>query len=365
MTEETDYLRAIIQSLHSAVLTFTPEGKIVLANPAAVQMFRLPEDWQGKHFQDILHLMLSHTLQTAWDDVVTNGHSRRRMECRMDYGGGSVMELGFSLSPLSNGKNSLLGVVLIGQNITMLKEYTAIHEFAKLKGAFLGRVSNEFRTPLVSILGFSEVLGSSDHMPDSLKSFCAIIHEEAIRLNRMLEQLLSLSELESEKVALDRQHINIGELLKSRIQFLKEKEHVSEFTFEEEISSCICGLDPTKGAQLIDNLLSNAMKYSGVSKEIKVGVSDSRPPFITRAAASEGDEHVYLFVTDKGIGIHPQFHSKIFEPFFRVPSEYVSKIKGAGLGLAICKAIVELHGGHIYIESEPGKGSTFCVMLLK
>ncbi len=215
----------------------------------------------------------------------------------------------------------------------------------QLQSEFVALVSHEFRTALVGIQGFSEMIRDEDISIGDAKGFAADINKDAERLNRMISDMLDLDRIEAGRLTLHVEPANINVLLNEAVARARASSArhviVCDFDRREPVAQC----DPDRIAQIITNLLSNAIKYSPDGGEVVV---------TSRAR----DGHVDVGVKDSGVGIAPEFVKRLFSRYERY-EKTSAKIIGTGLGLAIARQIVELHGGKIWVDSERGGGSNF------
>jgi len=214
----------------------------------------------------------------------------------------------------------------------------------RLKSEFVSLVSHEFRTALVGISGFSEMIRDEEVTLDEAKSYAGDINKDAERLNRMINDMLDLDRIEAGRLTLHLQQADLSSLLEDAANRARASSarHFIVCNFEgRPMIQC----DPDRIAQVIANLLSNAVKYSPDGGEIVV------------TSTMRGGQ-VDVSVRDHGLGIAPEFIKRLFSRYERYEKS-ASKILGTGLGLAITRQIVEMHGGRIWVESEPGKGSDF------
>ncbi|MGH7764382.1 MAG: ATP-binding protein [Candidatus Dormibacteraceae bacterium] len=220
-----------------------------------------------------------------------------------------------------------------------------VERLNRLKSEFVSLVSHEFRTALVGIQGFSEMIRDADISIDEAKAFATDINKDAERLNRMINDMLDLDRIEAGRLTLRVEPAKLNALLQEAIERARatSAKHriVGDFDAREPVAQC----DPDRVAQVIANLLSNAIKYSPAGGQIEV-VSRVR----------EG--HVEVAVRDHGIGIAPDFLRRMFNRYER-SEQGGSKVIGTGLGLAITRQIVEMHGGKIWVDSQEGRGSDF------
>jgi signal transduction histidine kinase len=215
----------------------------------------------------------------------------------------------------------------------------------RLKSEFVSLVSHEFRTALVGIQGFSEMIRDEDVSLEEAKSYAADINKDAERLNRMINDMLDLDRIEAGRLTLQVQPVAINGLLEEAVERARASSARHEITTHLEVQEPVIACDPDRIAQVIANLLSNAIKYSPQGGEIEVS-----------SVARDGV--VDVGVRDHGIGIAPEFIQRLFSRYERY-EQTTSKILGTGLGLAITRQIVEMHGGNIWVDSTLGAGSDF------
>jgi two-component system sensor histidine kinase/response regulator len=228
----------------------------------------------------------------------------------------------------------------------------ALEQVSQAKSDFTARMSHELRTPLNSIIGFSEVLLSKKMSPADQathQEFLGYIHISAEHLLHLIDSILDLSKIEAGKLTLEPREFDLRVLLEdvkiTVLPMLTTKKQALRIEIDERLSSIFA--DEPKMRQIFLNLLSNAHKFTPSKGKIKVVCRREKPHLLQCS------------VTDSGIGISPQDQPKIFEEFGQLKKEPVDNVKGVGLGLSIAKRLVELHGGKIWVVSEPGTGSTF------
>lgn len=225
-----------------------------------------------------------------------------------------------------------------------------LREAIRLKDELVSMVAHDFRSPLTSIQAFSELL--QDRVSDDgVKKYLSIINRQSKHLASLAADTLTMSRLESGNFPLDFKPFKVNELLTSLMETRTVDSKIDlKFEFlEQDIE--IWG-DSRRIYEVIDNLVGNAIKYSpdGAYVRVKVG------------QISEG---VQVSIIDRGMGIAPQDMSKLFQKFSRLDSARQRQIAGTGLGLYICRAFIEAHGGQIWVDSEVGKGSAFHFILPK
>ncbi len=215
----------------------------------------------------------------------------------------------------------------------------------KLKSEFVSLVSHEFRTALVGISGFSEMIRDGDVSLEESKGYAADINKDAERLNRMITDMLDMDRIEAGRLTLHPQSVDLNSLLEDAVDRARASSSRHDIVCNFERQQPIVQCDPDRIAQVIANLLSNAVKYSPDGGEIAV-------------TSVRRDNHVDVSIRDHGVGIAADFIQRLFGRYERYEKNS-NKIVGTGLGLAITRQIVEMHGGKVWVDSEPGAGSDF------
>jgi len=241
----------------------------------------------------------------------------------------------------------ILGAVLIARDISRESETT------RLKTEFVHNISHELKTPLTLIRLYGETLQRKEDLPDNEKlEAYEIITKESERLSLMINNVLDFSRIEMGRKEFNFKKGNLAQVLKDTLESYRYHLEKKGFTIQEEITSKLpeMSFDSDAVASVFVNLLSNAMKFSPKKKEVNVRLFQK-------------GKNVVLQVIDKGIGVESKDISKIFQRFYRAKDNTSSETGGSGLGLTLAQHIVEAHGGEIKVESEPGKRSTFSVIL--
>jgi len=222
----------------------------------------------------------------------------------------------------------------------------AQRELAKMQDEFIATISHELRTPLGFIKGYVTTLLRDDVEwdPTNRGEFLRIVDEETDRLRELIDNLLDSSRLESGSLAMACEPTQVAPLVRDTVE--RTVSAYPEMTLSVEVSPELppVDIDPTRIAQVLDNLLSNAYKYA-----------PDAPVFIR---ATPLPDFVRIEVQDEGPGISAEHVHHLFERFYQVPSNHRS-LRGTGLGLYICRKIIEAHRGEIGVESQPGAGSRF------
>lgn len=222
------------------------------------------------------------------------------------------------------------------------------------KDDFISTVSHELKTPLTTIKGFASVLASGGAGPleDQQKRFLGIIHAAVERLQALIHHLLDVSKLESGGVKMAFKSVSLPELIRKCLEGSSLQMAHKRIGLKTSIPSGLplVRADASWISQVLDNLLTNAIKFTPGGGRIEVSALDK-------------GQYVLISVEDSGVGIPPEEKGRIFDKFYRVPAHSQMNQPGTGLGLAIAKSVVEQHGGKIWVDSEPGKGSRFSFVL--
>ncbi|HXY41251.1 MAG TPA: ATP-binding protein [Vicinamibacteria bacterium] len=224
-----------------------------------------------------------------------------------------------------------------------------LQEYDRLKSEFVGIVAHDFRKPLMAIRGFAElVLEEPDLAPDTRREFMRTVITETEHLARLANDTLLITQIETGQFSFAFEEIEVGPFLLDAVPL-----GLSDHSLLTDVPAGFPRIwaDPERLRQVLANLVTNAVKYSPAGGSIVLRVRE------------RGAQHIVIEVEDHGLGIPPDQVAKLFQKFARVRTEDHLKIPGSGLGLYICRLIVEGHGGQIWVESEPGRGSTFSVGL--
>jgi len=355
-----DVQRETLDNLFEGIAVFGSDGRLKLHNPAYRRMWGLSEqDVAGEpHFGDIAEKTRDYydaaggwaTFRQQITGTIT---SQTPWSGQVDRRDGSILHL--ATVPLPDGN-----VLFTGLDVTdsatveraLRESNDALETAARLKSEFIANVSYELRTPLNAIIGFAEILtnqyfGSlSPRQLDYSRGILASSH----RLMSLINDILDLATIEAGYMALDSVRIDIREMLGSVISLARERARAQDLTLTMSCPPDIGFVegDERRLKQALFNLISNAMKFTPAGNSISLN-----------ARVENGD--VILAVADTGIGIPAADQERIFEKFERGKPN--SRDAGAGLGLSLVKSLVELHGGSVGIESEPGRGTTITCQL--
>jgi two-component system, OmpR family, phosphate regulon sensor histidine kinase PhoR len=231
------------------------------------------------------------------------------------------------------------------------KDVTDFMRALEVKEEFVASVSHELRTPLTSIHGFTSLVLERDDLPEEVVNQLGVVQRNVDRLDRLVADLLQTAQVERGLVHLERERTDITQLVRQSVEAARPAIESAGLQLATRVPRhLVVMVDPQRFSQVVDNLISNAVKYTPSGGRVEVDLSVTH-------------DRVELVVLDTGIGISMRDRDHVFSRFFRGQHASRQSIQGIGLGLSITKAIVDSHGGRIEVESEEGRGSTFRVRL--
>jgi PAS domain S-box-containing protein len=259
---------------------------------------------------------------------------------------GGYLPVAITYAPLFDREGRLVNL------IANVRDITKFREAEELKSTFISIISHELRTPVSLIKGYAETLRREDARweADVVRDSLAVIEEEADRLAELIENLLDASRLQAGALRLNMGEVALDQLAQRMVEKFKTQTNKHEFRVEVPRDFPIVNGDEARLTQVLSNLLSNAIKYS-----------PGGGPIAVRGSATP--KEVVVSVSDQGPGIAEPDLPHVFDRFYRADSELTKRVKGTGLGLYLAKAVVEAHGGRIWVESPPGRGTTFSFAL--
>jgi two-component system phosphate regulon sensor histidine kinase PhoR len=326
---------ALIHSMGEGVLLLDREGRIRLFNLAFERLFGVKDEILGRR---VLEALRSHEL----DELV------RRTQASGQVMGAELELRGLEPRSLQVNAASLTGTREPGL-ILVFHDLTRVRQLENTRKEFVANVSHELRTPLSLIKGYVETLmdGAKDD-PALARRFLQTIARHTDRLTYLIEDLLSISRLESGPAVLNPQPIGLRDLASRTADDLASRAAARQTQIANEVPpELVVRADADRAQQVLFNLVDNAIKY---------GRPEGR---VTLGARPLDEEFVEVWVRDDGPGIPPEAQPRIFERFYRVDKNRSREQGGTGLGLAIVKHIVQSHGGEVRVDSAPGAGATF------
>lgn len=346
MVEERQWLGLVIEYSADGILIVDSECNIVGFNPAFSRISGWSvEELRGQNCWEALRISATRgdahcgTLcPIRLGTFVNKPEEDRRSEVVIITKDGERRDVELTYSVILSSDNRILGGILGARDITARKEAE------ELQSTFLSVISHELQTPIAIIKGYAGLYADETTPLDAgkVREKMQIIEEESERLSKLVENLLYASRLQAGGIELHREPLDIASLLRRVATKMRSVSKMHKIVLNlsgEEIPAVNADYD--KIEQVVINLIENAVKYSPAGGPI---ILEAHPT----------SEEVIVKVTDRGIGVPEGERKRIFDRFSRLDSRYVRERKGAGLGLYICKAIVEAHGGRIWVEPAAG-----------
>jgi len=340
-------LRTVLDNMPSGVLMIASGGTVTVFNrQAELLLGERADDHTGRSYTGLkrhyeLTRLISHGLE-----------SREPLHGELEIHFPQERRVEVQLVPLDNGA-AHSGVLVV------LQDVTAMRRLEKMRSDFVANASHELKTPAAAVKGFAETLlsgGVKDE--ETARSFLTIIHDESVRLNRLVDDLLDLSRIESRQVPLRFSPVELKPFLVRQLEIISAEAARKNIRLELEAEDGLfIEADEDRLGQIVLNLLQNGVNYTPEGGTVRVTASG------LPADPEGGEDRVRIVVSDTGIGIPKQDLPRIFERFYRVDKARSRNSGGTGLGLSIVKHLVELHRGSIAVESEVGIGSRFIVEL--
>lgn len=342
-------LDSVLSHMSDGVLATDRRGNITIVNNMALQLLGVDheDDLIGKSIIDALDIRHDYTVR----ELINSNQKETIID--MSAGGNNLI-LNAYFSPIQRESGFISGLVCV------LHDVTSQQKEERERKQFVSNVSHELRTPLTSVHSYVEALSDGAWKDkDIAPQFLTVIQNETNRMIRMINDLLSLSRMDSGTTKLNLEYVNIKELFNyilNRFDMIIKKDandqNSKKYTIERYFTDkdLWVEIDTDKFTQVIDNIMNNAIKYSPDG-----GVITTR--------LLETHNHVILSISDQGLGIPRKDLGRIFDRFFRVDKARSRKQGGTGLGLAISKEVINLLGGQIWVDSIEGQGSTFYISL--
>lgn len=343
--------QAVLAALPDPLILLDERRRIVRANTAANELLGM------RLVERDLAVALRHPAVLAAADAVLRGEAARIVE--FDITTPVERHLSARLGALTPHTSDGAAAVLT------LHDLTAAKRSERLRADFVANASHELRTPLASLIGFIETLRGPAHEDGAARDhFLAIMAEQSQRMKRLVDDLLSLSRIEMNEHRPPTERVDIGRVLHTVADLLDQRAVARDMRVEVDVPNGIAEVlgDADELAQVFQNLIDNAIKYSRSGTPIEVSVRAS-PRFLPGARPGERPAAIAVAVRDHGDGIPREHLPRLTERFYRVDAARSRELGGTGLGLAIVKHIVNRHRGALDIDSELGEGSVFTVHL--
>lgn len=351
--EERRALSAIIDNSAEGIMILDAKGRVLVFNRALARITGWdPEEALDRLATEVLMLRdrqgRSIPLPQPEPQRTSAAEARPYVEGDVVRRGGPVLTVGVTATPLYDEEGTLARTILNVVDITRFRQAE------ELKSTFVSVISHELKTPVALIKGYAETLRREDASWDreTVQESLKVIAEEADHLTTLIDSLLEASRIQAGGLKLEPTDVNLPRLAEKIVDRFRTQTQIHTFELDFPPDFPLVWGDPERLREVLSNLISNAVKYSPEGGTVWVG-------------GRADQTGVTVYVADQGIGIPPEEQSRIFDRFHRVETGLHRRTEGAGLGLYLVKAIVEAHGGRVWVESAPGRGSIFMFTLPK
>ena len=355
---EIERLEVILDSITEGILVTDGDGRVLMANRALRDLYGLTRPFVGRRMVEAVR---NAVVSDAIEDALAG---RGPTSCEIAEGTGPPRHLDVHTAPIP-GPEGVSGTV------TVFYEITRLRRLERMREDFVANVSHELRTPLTAIKGCAETLADGAlRDPAAARRFVDVIGNHADRLTTLLNDLLDLARLESERTTLEPTETRLARLVETARDAVSKVAADKGIRLEVDVPDGLAvRCDPRLIEQALINLVDNAVKYTAEGGAVRVSARglprrqaqadlDGRgwsPP----SESLDGGDAVLVEVADTGIGIPSDEVGRVFERFYRVDKGRSRVLGGTGLGLSIVRHIVELHGERVFVDTELGRGSTF------
>lgn len=333
-------LESILNSMINGIIAIDQNKNILMINNISFEILGLPDDFV--------------TENESMYKIIRNDEVAEMIEMSINYGESQVRELKYLsldkvlriyVNPIMTSTSDIIGSIVVIQDVTQIRK------LEKMRSDFVSNVSHELKTPLTSIKGFVDTLkgGALENKETALR-FLEIIDIESDRLYRLINDILLLSEIETMEREPDKTEVHINEIVDEVVEMLALKASDKNLMLKKRIEGDFyINANADRIKQMFINLVDNAIKYTEFG-EVEVSLE------------AEGS-WIKTIVSDTGIGFDEKYKERLFERFYRVDKGRSRTYGGTGLGLSIVKHIVLLYKGKISVDSTPGKGTRFEILL--
>jgi PAS domain S-box-containing protein len=350
------YIENLVENAGNAIISTDTEDRILNWNLGAEVVFGYSkEEAVGQSLAMLLPAGRSSELEEIRNKVRLMG-VLRNLEVRRLRRDGGIIEASLAVSPIKDKDDNVLGFLHLAKDVTEEKRYEQrLQELDKMKSDFVSGVSHELRTPLTAIkVSVDNMLdGVIGEFNEKQIAYLTRIKANTDRLARLINDLLDLSRIEAGKIDFRPTNLSLVTLIKEVAESLRPvaAEKLISLNIASPDREVMAWADRDKVVQVLMNLIGNALKFTPAHGKVTVVVGKN------------GDQWVRVSVADTGLGIPTEEADRIFDKFYQIAQSSKQKTKGTGLGLTICKDLVEMQGGQIWVESEGGQGSTFAFTL--
>ena len=347
-------LEEVLGGMIEGVLLIDAAGTVLLSNNRAEVLLDLPRG-DLPLGRPLIELTRNPDLHELVREVMAGGGAQRPFVRDLQLDGGKGLVLQVTATPMPSGPDGLRSFILVFHDVSETKR------LERIRRDFVANVSHELRTPLAAIGGYAEtLLGGALDDPQRGRRFLAIIERHTVRLGRLVDDLLTLSDLELGRTELRRVALQADDVVEATFEVLRNKAVQAGIALTCEMAPDTPALDADEDRleQALVNLVDNAIKYTPHGGQVTVSARAADGARASEGPAPAGDGFVEVAVSDTGIGVPPEDLPRLTERFYRVDKARSRELGGTGLGLAIVKHIIQAHGGWMRIESELGRGTT-------
>lgn len=352
------YLAAIVESSDDVIVSKNLDGIITSWNAAAQRVFGYtPEEAIGRH---ITLIIPPDKFEEEYGILakVKAGKRVEHFETVRRAKDGSLVDISVTVSPILDTRGRIIGASKVARDISERKRIEAqLEESNRRRDEFMANMSHELRTPLNAVIGLAHILSKSERLNPREQQCVSMIRQSGDTLLALINNLLDFSKAETGSIQLETIEFSLPETVEKCVMMMdaeiRAKGLAFQLSYNGPLREYYVG-DPLRLQQILTNLLANAVKFTDKG-QIEVTVN----------LKSENAEHscLALSVADTGVGIAPDKIDVIFDKFIQADASVARSHGGSGLGLSICKALAEVMGGKISVQSTPGLGSTFTVEL--
>ena len=323
-------LQAISENMSEGLVVLDKSENILSANKSALSVFGSSEE-EVVH-KGFIYLCRDITLNRAIKSAYKGN------KCSIEFSSGGRHYQIF-LSPVLENSD-VAGVILL------IFDISEKFETEQIRREFSANVSHELKTPITTILGYSQIINKGIAKPEDIKGFSEKIEKEASRLVKLIDDIIKLSRLDDEENAdISMQKIHLKSVIDNTVEQLSDSIEKKNISIIYDGGDTVIEGNPVQISELVYNLCENAIKYNKDGGNVTISVGEKS-----------------FSVADTGIGISPEYHARVFERFFRVDKSRSKSVNGTGLGLSIVKHIAKCHDAEIKLESEPGIGTKISVI---
>lgn len=346
--ENEGRLKSVLENLMSGVLMIDRDERIALLNRSAEEILGFTsEELLGRRYNEAKQ-------QFEFTQLIEECiHSKEAIRDEMIFYFPEERILEVNLNPMFQSQEEWAGILIV------LHDITAVRRLERMRSEFVANVSHELKTPIAAVKGFAEtLLAGALNDKETARSFLQIIFDESERLNRLIGDILALSKIESKRIPLNFSPVHVKSFMENTVNVMRAEAMKKNIDLELQAEDDLyMEADEDRLRQIMINLLSNGISYTPEGGRVKVRIIP------VEGEEGQDPEQIRFIISDTGIGIPKKDLPRIFERFYRVDKARSRSSGGTGLGLSIVKHLVDLHKGHITVESQSGEGTTFILDL--